>query len=201
MGASTMFGKLIRQLIGKFFKTVRSDRKATIVVLLIGLGLLSFVTGMLSEFVFTVLIVAEIVLAFFVGVFELKKIGIELVTFTTVLAGVIYGPIVGLVMGLFLVTIHFILTKSLGPYIGYCIPMMGIVGLLAGYGAAGSWFGGDITTLGILLSLTYNLVTGGLGTVILKDFFAELVWSASNFVLNYVLFLKFAPIILLMLGI
>lgn len=178
-------------------KTIRSDRKKIAVVLLVGLGLLSFATGMFSQFVFILLIVAEIVLAFFVGILELKKIGIELVTFTTVLAGVIYSPIVGLVMGLFLVTIHFILTKSLGPYILYCVPMMGVIGLLAGSGL----FAGDVVMLGITLSLFYNLVTGGLGTLILKDFFAEVLWSGTNFVLNYVLFLKVAPIILLMLGV
>lgn len=181
----------------KVLERFRKDRKAIVVVMLIGLGLLSFVTNMLSQFVFMSLIIAEIVLAFFVGIFELKKIGIELVTFTTVLAGVVYGPVVGLMMGLFMVTVHFILTKSLGPYILYCVPMMGVIGFLAGSGL----FAGDVVMLGIILSLFYNLVTGGLGTIILRDFFAELLWSGSNFVLNYILFLKVAPIILLMLGV
>jgi len=179
-----------------FLRLVRSDRKATMAALLVGLGLLSFAAGIFGHFIFIVLILAEIALAFFVGVFEFKKIGVELVTFTTVLAGIVYGPVVGLALGAILVTTHLILTKSLGPYILYCIPMMGVVGFLAGTLNAG-----DATTLGVALSLAYNLVTGGLGSVMMKDFFEELVWSGTNFALNYVLFLKVAPIILLMLGV
>jgi len=96
-----------------------------------------------------------------------------------------------------LLTFRFILTRGLGPYIVYCIPAMGIVGLIAGYAAIGNWFGGDITIIGITLSLLYNLITGGLGTLTMQDFFDELVWSGSNFVLNFILFTNVAPIILL----
>jgi len=181
----------------ELLQTIRKDKKLTAAVVVVGLALISLVAGVFGEFVILMLAIAAMVLAFFVGEFEMKKIGLELVTLTVVLAGVVYGPIVGGVLGVVLVTFHFILARSLGPYVVYCIPAMGFIGLLAGWATAGAWFGGGIATTGIVLSLTYNLITGGLGSLILQDFFEEFVWSGSNFALNFVLFAKVAPIILL----
>ncbi len=178
-------------------RAVSKDKKATAAIVLIGLALLSLVAGLFGQFIILMLIIAELVLAFFIGGFDLKKIGIELVTLIVVLAGMAYGPLVGLVLGIVLLTFRFILTRGLGPYIVYCIPAMGIVGLMAGYASIGNWFGGNITIIGISLSLLYNLITGGLGCLIMQDFFDELVWSGSNFVLNFILFTYAAPIILL----
>lgn len=180
-----------------FLRAVSKDKKATAAIVLAGLALLSLIAGLFGQFIILMLIIAELVLAFFIGGFDLKRIGIELVTLIVVLAGMAYGPLVGLVLGIVLLTFRFILTRGLGPYIVYCIPAMGIVGLIAGYAAIGNWFGGDITIIGISLSLLYNLITGGLGTLTMQDFFDELVWSGSNFVLNFILFTNVAPIILL----
>ena len=178
-------------------RAVSKDKKTTAAIVLIGLALLSLVAGLFGQFIILMLIIAELVLAFFIGEFELKKIGIELVTLIVVLAGMLYGPIVGLILGIVLLTFRFILTRGLGPYIVYCIPTMGAVGLIAGYAAIGNWFGGDVAIIGISLSLLYNLITGGLGCLTMQDFFEELVWSGSNFALNFILFTYVAPIILL----
>jgi len=174
----------------------RKNRKKSALILIAGTAMLSFATGLFSHFVFALLIVAELVVAFFVGELDLKKIGLELVTFITVLAGVVYGPLAGAVMGIVLLMLHFVLTRNLGPYVAYCIPAMGVIGLIAGYASSFGAVGTDIAVFGVMLSLLYNLITGGLGSLMLNDFFEELVWSGSNFALNFVLFSAFAPVIL-----
>jgi len=175
---------------------LQKDRKRAVIFSLLLFGFVSAVFGLLEQFIIALLVVTSAVIAFFIGQFELKKFGIELVTFTTVLSGFLYGPLVGMVVGAFLITVHLILAKSLGSYVLYCIPTMAVVGLLAGYAVAGGWFGGDIVMVGIILSLVYNLITAGLGTIVLGDFFNELLWSGTNFALNFVLFLKIAPAVL-----
>jgi len=153
-------------------------------------ALIALAAGMLDKLVFVTLVMAELALAFFLGEWQLRKIGIELVTFVTVLAGFLYGPSAGLMMGGVLVALHFVLARNLGPHLVYCIPTMALIGFLAGYGS--SWpFG--VTLLGVALSGLYNIVTGAVGTVMFGDFFEELVWSGSNFALNYALFTALAP--------
>lgn len=178
---------------------VRKDRKRALIVSLIIFGVVASLFGVLGQFIILLMVAAAVVLAFFVGEFELKKFGVELVTFITVLTGFLYGPMVGLIIGTFLLIIHFILARSLGPYVIYCVPTMAVIGLLAGYAGTGGWFGGDVALVGIILSLIYNLITGGLGTIMFGDFFDELLWSGTNFALNFILFLKIAPMILTVL--
>lgn len=177
-------------------RAVSKDKKRTAAIVLIGLALFSLIAGLFGQFVILILTIASMVIAFFVGEFEIKKFGIELVTLPVVLGGFLYGSFTGAVIGIVLLTIHFILSRNLGPYVIYCVPMMGIVGFLAGSSAVSGWFGGNIVVIGIVLSLLYNLVTGGIGSIT-YNFFSELMWSGTNFALNFVLFTKFAPIILL----
>ena len=174
-------------------RAVSKDRKSAAAVILGGVAVLALLTGFLGQFVIFMIIVTELVLSFFIGQFELRQFGIELVTFVTVLSGVLYGPVIGLAVGMVLVTLRFIITKGLGPYVAYCIPMMGVVGLLAGYSAS---FFGSVATAGIVLSVAYNLVTASLGTLMMHDFFEELLWSGTNLIVNVALFSYVAPIII-----
>ena len=183
----------------KVLREISKDKKRVAAVIVAGLALISLVAGMFSQFVIVILAIAAMVVAFFVGELEIKKFGIELVTLTVVLSGFLYGSLTGVVVGVVLMTMHFILSRNLGPYVVYCVPMMGIVGFLAGSATVSGWIGGDIATIGIALSLFYNLVTGGIGSIT-YNFFSELVWSGTNFALNFVLFAKFAPIILLIMA-
>jgi len=180
----------------ELLRAVSKDKKRTAAVIVGGLALVSLFAGLFGQFVILMLVIVAMALAFFLGEFEIKKIGLEFVTLTVVLAGFVYGPFSGAMLGVVLLILHFILTRSLGPYVIYCVPAMGLIGLLAGWAAAGSWFGGNIATIGIALSLAYNLITGALGSLILQDFFEEFLWSGTNFALNFVLFARFAPIIL-----
>jgi len=173
-------------------KYARKNRGKAAVALAAFVALIAFLTGMLGQFVLVVVVFAELALAFFLGEWQLRKIGIELVTFVTVLVGFVYGPSAGLVMGGVLVALHFVLARNLGAHLAYCIPAMALIGFLAGYG--GAWSLG-VAVLGVLLSALYNIVTGAIGTAMFGDFFQELVWSGSNFALNYALFTAVAPVV------
>jgi hypothetical protein len=163
--------------------------------MLAAMTLLSVATGLVGKFVFVVLIAAELVLAFLVGEWELNKIGLELVTLISVLAGFVYGPVTGAVIALVMIVLHFVVSRSLGPYVAYCVPMMTVVGALAGY--AHAWFpAAGIATVGVALSALYNVVTGGLGTALSGSPVEDLLWSGTDFALNYLMFTAAAPLIL-----
>ena len=119
---------------------------------------------------------------------------------TGILTGFVYGPSIGFMVGFILSILHSILTRSLGPYIIYVIPAMGLLGMFGGYAGLGNWFGGNITMIGIVLSFLYNLTTGGLTAIITGETFKNILWNGTNFILNIILFIRIAPILLQLLA-
>lgn len=171
---------------------VNRNRIKSLLALVAATALLSAATGILDKFVFMFLISAELALAFFVGEWEMKKVGFELVTLISVLAGFMYGPAVGAAMAAMMIVLHFVVSRSLGPYVVYCVPTMVAVGAAAGY--AHAWFpAAGVAAVGIVLSALYNVVTGGLGSILSGSPFEDLTWSGTDFLLNYVLFTAVAP--------
>lgn len=182
-------------IVARAARYAKRNRVGTLAALLTATALLSVATGIVDKFVFVVLIAAELVLAFLVGEWELKKVGLELVTLVSVLAGFMYGPATGAAMAAAMVVLHFVVSRSMGPYVAYCVPMMALVGALAGY--AHAWFpAAGIAVVGIALSALYNVVTGGLGAALSGSPFDDIVWSGTDFALNYVMFTAAAPAII-----
>ncbi len=186
--------------ISGIFNEIMGNKRKAFLVFLATVGFVFAAAGALGHFVIMVLVMIEIAMAFFIGEFELRKFGFELVTLVAVLTGYLFGPGVGGIMGLALLSLHFILTRSFGAYVFYCVPAMGAVGFLAGSSVFTGWLGGDIALIGIMLSLLYNLVTGGLGSFLFRDTFDEMLWSGTNLLFNLILFYRFAPIVLSMIG-
>jgi len=172
-------------------KFVQKNRAKSLVLLLAFTALVSLAAGIIDKFVFVLLVAAELVLAFFLGEWQLRKIGIELVTFVTVLVGFAYGPSAGLAIGGALVALHFVLARNLGPHLVYCVPAMAVVGFVAGYHATLPF--GGVALTGVALSALYNLLTGAAGTLMFNDLPDEAIWGGSNFLLNYMLFTLVAP--------
>jgi len=182
--------------LNELMKSIKEDRKKAFLFILAFVGFVFAAAGALGQFVIMVLVLIEIATAFVIGEAEMRKFGFEFVTLVTVMSGYLFGSGVGGVMGLAMLSLHFILTRSYGAYVFYCVPAMGAVGYLAGYFASAGWLGGDIAAIGIVLSLFYNIVTGGTGSLLFRDVFEELLWSGTNFLFNLILFYRFAPILL-----
>ena len=180
----------------EIYESILKNKKRSIAVLFGLIVLMSLIAGVMGQLVIVLLVVIAIAVAIIIGKFGMNKIGIELVTFTTVLSGFLFGPFVGAAVGAVLLTLHFFISGSLGIYIVYAVPTMTIIGLISGYPAMAMVFGGSIVKIGIVLSFVYNLITASFGTFFLNDPIDEMMWSGSNFIFNVLLFIKFAPIIL-----
>lgn len=174
-------------------RRISKDKKKTAALILACVAISALATGAFAHFIIFMIVIAEIVLSFSMGELDIRNLGIELVTLVTVLSSVIYGPFAGMLIGCVMITARFILTKMLGPYVLYSIPSMMFVGIMGWYMV--EWTG-DITTTGIILSVVYNAITASLGSLIMKDFFQEILWSGSNIVVNAALFYYVAPIVM-----
>ncbi|MBI2143897.1 hypothetical protein HYU17_01970 [Candidatus Woesearchaeota archaeon] len=78
---------------------------------------------------------------------------VELVTFSTVLAGVAYGPLVGALFGAVVTVAAEVLNSGIDAFIIGYIPARAVVGFTAAF-----FPGVNIVTLGLLMSLLYNAV-------------------------------------------
>src|SRR3989344_1098397 len=123
----------------------------------------------------------------------LKHIGIELVTFTTILVGFVWGPGTGMTVGLILLILHLLIGRyGMSTYLVWTIPEYIAIGFLAGTMKAVGF-----VNLGIYLSVAIvgiNIVL----TFIFNNayFFKYLTYAIVNGMFNVSLFLYLGTSIL-----
>lgn len=118
-------------------------------ILLILLGVALVITKLVFA---AVLIGLSIVVSIFAGMARIKSVGIELVTFATVLIGMAYSPMLAAVAGLVLIIFHLAVSQRFGAYIVWVIPEYFIAGLLTGV------FTGSVVLVGLEILIFINAV-------------------------------------------
>ncbi len=131
------------------------------------------------------LIALSIAVSVLMGTAKLKVIGIEFVTFTVVLAGMAYDPMMAAAIGLILISFHLAMTQTFGPYITWVIPEYFFAGILTGI------FKGSVALVGLEILVFINTVSI-LFTALtfrrnLPIFF---VYAVTNIAFNMLLFLS-----------
>jgi len=144
-------------------------------------------------FFFFVISSLTVLVAVILGfVHPLKYFGIELVTLSTMLVGVVYGPVVGGIYGFTLLLVHLILGRYyLGSYLMWVIPEYILLGVLSGI------FGnGIVGSLGLTFIIGLNLLNVFL-TFLVENyrFTKELPYAIGNTIINAVIFMQFFGLI------
>jgi len=80
----------------------------------------------------------------------------ELITFTTVIVSLAYGPIIGAIYGAVVSFTAEILTNALDVFIITFVPTRAIIGLVAGF--LFDFFNGNILYTGFAASILYNVI-------------------------------------------
>ncbi len=140
-------------------------------------------------FFFLIIILTTILVAVLLGFLQpLKYIGIELVTLSTMLVGVVYGPVVGGIYASAILLPHFIVGRYyIGAYLAWVIPEYILLGVLSGVLGAGI-----IGPLGVsfivginLLSLVFTFIGEN------ERFGKELPYVIGNSIINSMIFVQF----------
>lgn len=146
-------------------------------------------------FVLLLLMLACIFMSYFIGALSMRFLGIELVTFTSVLAGIIAGPIIGLWVALILIVFHLFINKMMNVYVLWVVPTYCLMAV-----AAGLLKGADVTTLGIWLTFIANAFFLIMAAVTeAKSLANHIPWSIIDVIQNVFLFTYVAPLLLSML--
>ena len=138
--------------------------------------------------IFTMLsIVLSIIMGF---VPPMKIIGIELVTFSTILAGSFFGSITGAVFGVCLLVIHLIVSRyNGGPYLIWTLPSYALIGALSGV----------LTNVNFLVAMLVGVII--LDNIFTLAFYKEnyaktFIFSLGNLAFNIVLLLNFFELVM-----
>ena len=118
-----------------------------------GLILLFFFGHYLKDFVVLVLLATIGILSTSYKRYMRVPPAVELVTFSTVMASLAYGPVVGAIFGAVVTVLAEVFNSGIDAFIVGYIPARAIVGFTAAFFPTTS-----IVTLGLLMSILYNAV-------------------------------------------
>jgi hypothetical protein len=125
-----------------------------------------------------------------------NQIGVEMVMFSTVMSGVIYGPAVGAVMGALSMLVDYVFATRISLFAVVTIPSYALVGYFAPF----LFNFMNITTLGIIMTIAYvifsnSIIVGFMGGHLNKS----LRFGITDIAFNAVIFMTIAPFVLKML--
>ncbi len=165
-------------------KKLRLNYKVTLVAVILLVLLTLFLTQKKIFFLLTATGIS-IVTSLLIGLFgPLKVVGIESVTFSTILIGSLFGSLIGAISGVSLLIIHFILARYQGgPYLVWVVPGYALIGVLSGI----------LTDVRMLVAMVVGINI--LDNILTLTFYREnyiktLVFSIGNTIFNSILLLK-----------
>ncbi len=163
---------------------------------IVGGSLLLIITLFFLEkvFFFFVITIAALLLAVILGLFPpLKYAGLELVTSSTILVGIIYGPVLGGIYGFTMLLAHLVIGQYyIGPYLTWVLPEFILLGIFSGI-----FKGSMIGPVGVAFVIGINLISMLFTFLVEKDRVGkELPYVIGNVMINSFLITQaFTPII------
>lgn len=167
----------------------------------IGLGvlMLSIMVFFLQKvFFFLAIVLATILLAVVLRFsYPIKYLGVELITLSTMLVGVSYGPILGGIYAFTMLLVHLVVGDYyIGPYLMWLIPEYVVLGILSGI--LGTSIIGPIGVFFIVSMNLLNLFFTFVGEP--ERFSKELPFAIGNSVINSAILLKFLSSVVNFIG-
>lgn len=164
-------------------------------VALLALGV-AVLAAYFKLFAIVLFIAAVVAVSFLVNQFHIRVIGIELVTFATVISGIIYGPVVGAAMGAVLVFISLVFSGFFGVYYFWLVPEYAAAGYLAWL-----WRDQPVASLGMNLLLMVQGLNIVLTYLFARQNLAKyVIYIATEIVFNFALFSLFGQLAVSVLG-
>ena len=165
-------------------------RKALAVVLILVIVVLAL-TNLLS---ISLLAAASLLVSFAVGKLRIKSIGIELVTFITVISALAYGTVAGAIIGLALIIFHLAIPQYMGAYVIWVIPEYALASVLA------VALAGSVAQTGIIVTIILNAINVLLTFIVSREYLPRyLPYAATNIIFNIILFTQAGEAVLGML--
>jgi len=163
------------------------------IILITVISLVLLILFLTKKEIFFLLIATavSVIVSLIIRFFEpIKIVGVELVTFSTILVGSFFGSLVGDVFGISLLIIHLIVANYHGgPYIAWILPEYALIGALSGFLT-------DVKML-VLMVVGINILNSILTLIFYRENSGkDFIFSLGNAVFNTILLLKFFSLIM-----
>ncbi|MBI2084133.1 MAG: hypothetical protein HYT70_00765 [Candidatus Aenigmarchaeota archaeon] len=160
-----------------------------------GLALIAAIALFIAKIFYLVgAILATLLLALLLGVMKpVKYLGIELVTLSTILIGIMFGSLIGAVYGAVVLIAHLILGRYyIGPYLLWLLPEYALIGVVSG--VMGN---GIISLVGVSVIAGMNFVNLFLTFLVDRERVGPYVpYVLGNVVINSLLLMQVMPLLL-----
>ncbi len=122
-----------------------------------------------------------------------NQIGIEMVMFSTVMSGAVYGPAIGAVTGAAAMLADYVFATRFSVFSVVTIPSYALVGLLSPF-LLGLM---NITTLGIVMTVAYVIISNSIICGLLGGHISKSIrFGLTNIAFNIFIFTAIAPFVL-----
>jgi len=123
--------------------------------------------------------------------FKRLTLGIEIVGFSTILTGMVYGAKAGALFGALSLVVHFFFMRRMTFFTLAILPGYVLLGIAASLFSIGS-----LVSVGIALIIAYNLFVCTLVMIMFNAKIWKCCWfTFTNVLFNYFLFTKLAPVL------
>ena len=171
-------------------KILKSKTNILLLLLIIFLILYASIKLKLIFFVGLLSLIGSLSMIYIRYVPELYVTGVELCMMATVLCAKVYGSTVGSFVGFFSLTAAFVISGRIKYTYFISILALTIVGFIVPY------FNLSITTLGITMTIIYDLIVLPLYVLTGSRIPSSIIYFISHVLFNYWVFSNLAPIIL-----
>ena len=176
-------------------KEVYIYKKAIKRIVLIGLFAMIFFLISRMFFFFGLFIIANLLFYYMIRKLNFST-GIELSTISTIMIGVAYGPLAGVIMGLLGRTIEGFASRRVFS-LATTLPLYALLGYTAG-ALSGSF---SISVLGIVLSLAYAMFAGFLTLIILQGRISKVfLFAIIQIGVSIAFFIHIAPFLIMLMA-
>lgn len=141
-------------------------------------------------FVFLPLMILHVLLSWARNRYNFGLIGVELIMFNTVLAGILLGWLGGLVVAVLCVVVNYIFSRKYTSFFFITLPLYVLIGVFSSFFSASS-----LVFAGILFSLSYSFLSFFLSFSTGARPFGLLIFTFTNAVFNILLFSRLGPLL------
>ncbi|MCD6575617.1 MAG: hypothetical protein J7K73_00465 [Nanoarchaeota archaeon] len=159
---------------------------------LIAIPLITIPTLLFTKLMVVLLLfAATFAVSYFGQKTKLKKFGLELATFTTIITGVSFGAIPGIIAGVLTILFHDLLTGRISLYLVVVVPTFGLIGAIASV-----YPHTNLLVLGVGLTIFSHLIFITFQTLLHRFPARYMPYFALNVIFNALLFYNIAPTII-----
>ncbi len=146
--------------------------------------LLIFVVLMATNLLaISLLFATSLLVSYSVGWLKMRAVGVELVTFITVISALAYGTFPAALIGLMLMAFHIIIAQYSGAYVLWVVPEYALAAVLAGAIA------GSVAFVGVAVTLILHAINIALTLAFSREHFPKfLPYVITNILFNALIF-------------